>query len=308
MKPILHTSYITLADCEFSDVHNTIPADGSVVFVHMEHIPLFFRTISRTKNKYVLISANSDYSFVFQEQYPVWADLQAWLQFITIDAGFNYSTLVVPGRCDTSDCRLSELFSIKVYSYTKSTLDSIPSNIVKWFVTNCDVSHPIIEHIPFGIPAWNADMINLGRTSGNHTGSQRPINCYMNFEFNTLERVKLFEMYKDVFTSYKSGRSHDEFVSDLFHSEYVIAPPGNGFDSFRILESIYCGAVPIIVDTEFNKAYDGLPVVKITNFGQIPEIVSKKSEINRGASLDNTPADLLYWAKKIFQAKKSLKS
>ncbi len=306
MKPILHTSYKTLADYEFSDIKNTLPPSGSIVFVHMEHIPLFFNRISRTNNKYVLISADSDYSFVFQHEYPVWADLQKWLSFISIDHNFNYNTLVVPARCNTANCKLADNFSVKVYSYTKDTIDYIPSNIVKWFTTNCDVNHPIIEHIPFGIPNWNNDTIEHNRKLNHHITSQRPIQCYMNFQFNTLERMELYKAYKNLFTSYNSGRSHEEFVSDLFSSEYVIAPPGNGFDSFRVLESIYCGATPIIVDTEYNKAYDGLPVIKIKNFNEIPEIASKKSPFNKQISLDNSPADLYYWARKFLAAKKGI--
>jgi hypothetical protein len=159
MELIVHTKWKTLCDAEFSIENPVLPPDGSTVFVHMEHIYQFFEALKHTDNKYVLVSADSDYCLTEQAKNPVWKDMGKWFNFIPITAEQKYDPIVVAPRCDVSLCRLSDIFSIKVYAFTRNTFENIPENIIHWFTTNCDLDFPGITHIPFGIPEWNVQQI-----------------------------------------------------------------------------------------------------------------------------------------------------
>lgn len=299
MKLIVHDQYINLADCEFSAEKNTIPESGSIVFVHMEHIPLFFRTIENTDNKYIIISANSDYGICYQSEHPVYRDMQKWFNFISVDENIGYKQMSIPGRCSLENCKITDRFSIKVYSYTLATFNEIPKNVVRWFCTNADIDDDRIIHIPQGIASWQEENITNVRNKGSHTDS-RIRDIYVNMQMNTLERVSFINMFANTYPSI-SNRSHSEYIDDLTKYNNVISLSGNGFDCFRTLEGVYCGCIPIIIDTRFNRAYNHIPSIKINNFGQID--AAKKINFDRNISLDDSPADMLYWERRVAKAK-----
>ena len=42
---------------------------------------------------------------------------------------------------------------------------------------------------------------------------------------------------------------YDKYYETLARYAFVLSPPGNGFDTFRLWESLAVGAVPIVVNT-----------------------------------------------------------
>lgn len=300
MKLITYDSYKNIAESEFDDKSSVLPRADSVVFVSMEHIPRFFSFLSKTSNRYTVISAGSDYSLVYQKENPVWKDMGKWLNYISIDESTGYSSLHIPARCVQENCKESDTYSIKVYSHTLATFDHIPDNIIKWYATNCNLSNPRIAHIPFGIPHWNEKYISEAISSGRTKNADRKIIIYNNHQLNTLERVTLYKNYSHLFHTVNESVSHQQYVEDLLNSEFVISLPGNGFDCFRTMEAIYCGCVPIIVNQPYNRAYDNLPHIKINNFQEL-EHFSKTgiSDLIGRFPVDNSDADWFNWRDKI---------
>ena len=66
---------MNLGDCNYEIDHDddSIP-DSGVVYCNIEHIDKFFEKCNRTDNKYVVVSAFSDYGVAIQEEYPVAED------------------------------------------------------------------------------------------------------------------------------------------------------------------------------------------------------------------------------------------
>jgi len=109
MEKIVHTSYEKLADLTW-ETGNSLPESG-IIHVAFDHIYEFFRLIDGSPNKYILISSNSDYGLVEQANEPVERDLTKYFQMIDVK-GLNYSTLVIPARCNVELCRIDDKYSI----------------------------------------------------------------------------------------------------------------------------------------------------------------------------------------------------
>jgi hypothetical protein len=290
LKRILYNKWIDLCDTEYT-TGMTLPPNKSIVFVHMEHIYDFFRNIekSKTKNNYVVVSAASDYGFVKQAENPVWLDMYKWATgFSSYSDVLGYNPLVIPPRCDTRFCKIDDTYSIKMYSHTGWTLSNIPDNILHWYSTNNEIVDSRITHIPFGIPNWSNELIP------NNTESVRESKIYYSCSPNNLIRTEIQKFYKNdphYFVFDNGSVEHEVFVKNLLKYQFIACPPGNGIDTFRVLESLYCGAVPILLDNVVSSCYDGLPVIRVESFGKLNlKNISFKTE-----DLIGTKADFNYW-------------
>jgi hypothetical protein len=302
MELIRHTSYQGLAP--HWKAGEELPKSGTV-YVGMEDIWEFFLQLERTEvdAKYVVITSFSDYSVMEQDKHPPYKDMYKWLRFISPSPDDGYNPLFIPARINPTTCRATDKYSIKVYSFTNWTFDRIPKQVVKWFCTNCDIDDPRVVHIPFGIPDWSYDLITTARANGLHLSDDRPIQQYSNFQLNTLERVAIRNGYvstgSGVYTE-QNEISHEQFVERLLKSHIVLCPSGNGLDTYRNLEALYCGCLPYIM-TEGNghwlTPYRALHVTGMLNSGTIVDFKWKRTNV-----LDDTPADLDYWRKQISEA------
>jgi hypothetical protein len=298
MKHILHTSYAPLCDFQW-DTGVQIPLGNLVVHVPTDHIVEFFNLIEGSNYNYVVVSSNSDYCIEEQSRHPVEHDMQKWLRFIDCN-GMGYNPLLVPARCDVAACRHSDKYSVKVYSWTKNTFNKIPDNVLVWFGTNINIADERIVHIPFGVPEQSLPFLA-------QEFKERAFGIYCNWQNNTIERGHLKEMLKAwPQVTVSEQVSTEQFIYQLKSNPFIISPPGNGLDCYRTLEAIYCGSIPIIVNDEWSKCYDGLTVIKTDAYANIFDSLVEIWEDKWKSidfSLDNTPADLYYWESLIQSAK-----
>lgn len=62
-------------------------------------------------------------------------------------------------------------------------------------------------------------------------------------------------------------KGQSQFHSVLQQSLFVIAPPGNGADTHRTWEALYCGAIPVVLKEYFPTSLsDHLPIVAVESF------------------------------------------
>ena len=91
-----------------------------------------------------------------------------------------------------------------------------------------------------------------------------------------------------------------EYENDLRISNFVLCPQGNGIDTHRVWETLYCGSIPIIeYHTGFNQ-FKNLPIMFVDDFYK----VSKKSLENFLDNLQVKNLDMMdfsYWNKEIFK-------
>ena len=103
-----------LGDCNYEIDHDddSIPESG-VVYCNIEHIHKFFNKCSQTNNKYIVVSAFSDYGVALQREHPVPLDMLKFIPFLEsqiLDLGYN--ALQIPPRCEVERCDISHKYSV----------------------------------------------------------------------------------------------------------------------------------------------------------------------------------------------------
>ena len=148
----------------------------------------------------------------------------------------------------------------------------IPENIIYIYSSNINYRHDKIKFMPIG-----SDFRSIKSFSKlNIKNNNRNILCYSNFSINTHPKRKLvYKLIKDKkfikfdhmgkFLNYSISR--DQFYTNLSNSKFVICPIGNALDTFRFYDTIYAGAIPIVVKQYFHNSYffEDIPILFLDN-------------------------------------------
>jgi hypothetical protein len=144
----------------------------------------------------------------------------------------------------------------------------IPENIKSIYCTNVNYTHNKIKFLPMGCDFRS--IHSFGRID--ITKEHRDILCYCNFSTNTHQiRNKIYQdiRNKEFITFRHMGNflnyniSRDQFFDDINNSKFVICPRGNAIDTFRFYDTIYAGAIPIVVRTNYHKLpfFENVPIL-----------------------------------------------
>lgn len=316
MKHILNTSWRDLADFFYEGAAcKGIPQKNCVIFCHTDQLPLLFADLKWRSNKYIVISADSDYGVCLQGEEPIAGDMNKWLKFAQFDEANGYAPMVIPTRCQSEACKISDELSLKMYTWTKETFNSsdVPNSIVKLLVTNWTApflsAHRLVR-IPFGISHTMESVLKKQEEKG----SNKTDNLYVNFSFNTIER---YEMYKAMqffgYPKIEMNVSQEQFAESLAGCKAALCMEGNGKDSYRILESLYLKTVPIICtgnNDSWVDAYKKLPLQRFkgNNLNALNSLCLStfKNYGDYNFNLDGTEADLSFWEETIQLYKREL--
>ena len=98
-----------------------------------------------------------------------------------------------------------------------------------------------------------------------------------------------------------------EYLDELSSHSYALCPEGNGIDSYRILECIYLGVVPIVLQSPTTEYMSDLPILLVDSLHDIyPEKLESEYEELK-TRMDNLDmADLSYWKEEIKKAASEL--
>ena len=305
-------SWMSLGDCNYEIDHDddSIPESG-VVYCNIEHIHKFFAKCEKTTNKYVVISAFSDYGLAIQKEHPVSMDMRKWLPFVDqmITPEMGYAPIQLPPRCEIERCDLGDKYSIKCYSHTYSTVPSIPNNIVKWYLTNSMTRNKTIESIPLGVGKDAApDICSTVSDPLVANRSDRVNLMYINWQDNTIERANIKNAYStlnpDWVTIVHTPKPYTQYLKDLSSHTFALCPQGNGVDCYRVLECLYCGCIPIVKD---EIAYDylrGLPHIRVNQWNQInPDFLKENLNIIQNTGYNKDALKLSFWKNKIEESR-----
>jgi hypothetical protein len=155
------------------------------------------------------------------------------------------------------------------------TLNRIPKNVNKIFCSNVDLNNHRIVCFPYGAAEECSKEIEtiLGIREMDAYGDLylRPRKlCYVNFNVKTnrKHRIPIWNKMQELdWVDIKSGLSTQAYIKDLFSYKYVVCPKGNGIDTMRMWESLYCGAIPIVARSGVSSCFsDLLPMVEVDNW------------------------------------------
>lgn len=268
----------------------------------LDRLVEFFYECDKEENKgleFTLVSANSDYSLCYQNEFPVMLDMQKWTNFIDWDREVQgYEDVILKARCYKHQCNIRDKYSLRFYSFTGFTFNSIPESIKKWYCTNCNIVHHKITRIPFGVPEWFIQGFNPKFIK---EFKERKIDVYVNFQINTLERQYIKNYCRQLLGKTPINIvvepdviSHEDYIKNLGNSKFVVCPEGNGFDCYRSLESIYSGCIPLFICSNPNRWSS---CYQATTFQDIHTALTSLNDIQ--IKLDNPVYFTEYWRENI---------
>ena len=190
---------------------------------------------------------------------------------------------------------------------SKKLFDSKPRCIDKWFSVNVEYEHSDLIPIPIGI-ASNFSLKNLTiddfKEFNQNNFLKKDVRLYANFNVNTnfAERkniLKELESYRWV-TIDNPTLNKSEYIKNISNSSFVLCPWGNGVDTHRFWEALYCGSIPITKYHPTYKAAKDLPVVFVNDYKDITyELLKDFLERYDSNNYNFEKLTISYWGKLI---------
>jgi len=117
-----------------------------------------------------------------------------------------------------------------------------------------DVTDSRVSFLPFGLNTGGTQLILDCQKE--LCGIQKEPKFHLNCNDYTAERVRLKKYYaqhSDFLVS-EPVKPVKEFLRDIATCKYVLCPEGNGFDCYRVYESLYLNSLPILTRSRFSMA------------------------------------------------------
>lgn len=150
--------------------------------------------------------------------------------------------------------------------------------VVAWWAQNPSIVHPKLHALPIGManahwPHGRVDVLQEARMDAPPPfDAQRNINLYVNFDVRTNSRRKAlldqFKRFPGVLV-HRTTVDREEYLDDMARSQFVVCPPGNGFDTHRVWEALAMGAVPIVIAGPIEQLYAGQPVLVVDSWADV---------------------------------------
>lgn len=283
-----HTKFSILQMNQFNCMHN----GKTIFFSHMDFLEQTFSEISKLRNKVILISGNGDDGL--NEK---WASL-------------------------------------------------CPENVEYWFAQNHLTPRKNSYSLPIGLDNdfVNENRVNHGIAWSHATEKKemlsqifcnddtKPSNLiYANFNISTnpahRNLVKSYCLKVDYINYKEPSLSYKEYISHMIDHEAVVCPAGNGIDTHRLWETLYCNRIPITIrlqnendngkyipkQTEkyeiYKQLYSNLPIVILDSVDELLDKNHIESLIyeQKKKNFNRDMLNVCYWQDKITWLERTLK-
>ncbi len=283
------------------------------VFCKTEEAPAFFRDIAGTGRQVILVSGCSDAGLCRQDEHHPNADLfklacsVSWGDLASRRDRYH-GVQVGPARAE--GCLCGHAYSLKTERFTWATFDEVPAEVFHWFTTNRNCELGRTSLLPFGL---NNDGPG-GQMVERFLGRPKKQVLYVNFQHNSLERVRAKRFYSQQdWVTFRSEPNLpiEQYLEEMAEHQFVLAPPGNGLDCYRIWEALYLGCLPILARSTFSMTLMkmGLPVVVIDDIcalrPHVLDAIARQFEASKD-HLDLAAAQLAWWRDRLLRKRERL--
>jgi hypothetical protein len=121
------------------------------------------------------------------------------------------------------------------------------SNIIHWYAQNTDIIHHKVSYLPIGIQnaMWNPDNMKIIENVLFNT--EKIYLIYFNFSIGTNKNKREYckKILENKGLKFIDSSPFHIYVKILSYHKFCICPEGNGLDTHRFWEALYCGTVPI---------------------------------------------------------------
>jgi hypothetical protein len=156
------------------------------------------------------------------------------------------------------------------FSLTDSIIDRFGSRPISWWGMNCETAKA--NPLPIGIAnSYCKKTLKSFEQSINPS-----MLLYVNHRSETFptEREWLYDHFSSakwttVRKPYNSG-DVELYKKELLDHKFVLCPRGNGVDTHRIWEALYCGVVPVVIRHRTHSMLEGkLPILFVDNYMEV---------------------------------------
>tara|TARA_B100000029_G_C17559330_1_gene952778 strand:+ start:345 stop:1412 length:1068 start_codon:yes stop_codon:yes gene_type:complete len=190
-----------------------------------------------------------------------------------------------------------------------------PPCISKWYSVNVDTLKDNLIPIPIGIS--NKHPKNLSSEDFGEIMNPREMFLkekkdiellYVNFQKSTnfIERSGIYKYFEnfDWALVQEPNQNKSTYLKNLKSTYFTIAPFGNGFDTHRFWEALYCGSIPVVKKQKTYKYAENLPVLFVNNYDEITkEKLLQKLDDVRKSNIEFNKLFFQYWKELIISEK-----
>jgi len=176
--------------------------------------------------------------------------------------------------------------------------------IIHWFSQNVMIDHSKLSIIPIGIANSMWDHGNLDCITPFLFNKNKTQLLYFNFNVNTnvekrQECKEILEQNGYIFTE---SKLYSDYLKELSESKFCICPEGNGIDSHRIWESLYCGTIPIMLRNIFTeKVEKNYPCILLNSWEELNDNIFNNYKDYLFSKNIKNELDLLYYKSLMFR-------
>jgi hypothetical protein len=210
------------------------------------------------------------------------------------------------------------------YAITEDLVKIAPKNIIRWYAQNALPNSEILEPIPIGLEnKLESYRLNHGVGYYERTVNRESLikkyqdytsldvnqnKIYANFNINTNVH------YRGAVRNIIDGTNHivweepnhslENYYQKMTEFDMILCPIGNGVDTHRLWEVLYCNRIPVTIkinNFKIYELYNKMPIIlldKIEDLYDIDLILNKKQEI-KSKKYDLSILDTNYWIKDI---------
>ena len=182
---------------------------------------------------------------------------------------------------------------------SKDLFNKKPRNIINWYSTNVNFQSKNLIPIPLGIaPYRNSKSVIFDDFLVLDKNKNKTKLLYSNFNLNTNyfhRKNATYSIHSQGFEVNQPFSSYDEYLAKVSRCEYLLAPWGNGIDTHRFWEALYCETIPVTKSHYIYKSFINIPKVLLNKYNEISLIKNldfKSSDVNYEITMD-------FWLKKI---------
>lgn len=210
------------------------------------------------------------------------------------------------------------------YAITDSIVDTAPKNIKMWYAQNALSNNNILQPIPIGLEnelfsvrdghgvGWGQRVKEkkeiIRANNAKNIAPKKLIYANFTIETNLQHRLLIKNSIQKIdHITWKDPRlSLSDFFNDLYDHKMVLCPAGNGVDTHRLWETLYCNRVPITIkigNLKIYELYEKLPIIILNT---LEELLDKQNIIDRyietiNKKYDPSLLDPLRWKKIIYE-------
>ena len=193
----------------------------------------------------------------------------------------------------------------------RALLQEIGDRSAKVFAVNLVEETKKLRAIPLGLENFSLNRngrlkdFSVSRHQAGVPAKTNDVFAAFEPDNNPEVREPLIRLLKDSRIGWNQRRvSAQEFRRAVWESHFVISPPGRGLDCHRTWESIYLGAVPVVLKTALAPSLvSQLPILAVDSYDQFLKLTSQEmSELySQVKERSSESAFMPYWCEAILR-------